>query len=296
MNKHLSFKHSYASMSKLKENNNIIDDEINSNKEGLELDEKLIGFDLNSIPAKLEYDSSIAFEIPLGFPKGAMVGTTLHEIFEKFEFTDINKENNLNELIIERFKANKLRLKDEYSSYIYNMVLNVLEAKFPIIQGNNIYLDNYFYLSNIALLDRKAEVEFNFSELVNGDFSNYCNGFIDLLFKRGDYYSILDWKSDTINNDDLLSYNNLNDIKKRVDGHYSIQRVLYSYTLISWLYDLGLEKSKEEVFNKHFGGIYYVFIRGCHKDSFNGIYAQTWKSWSELEKEFNNIMNKCKYL
>ena len=295
MNKHLSFKHSYASMSKLKEDNNIIDDKLNSNKEGLELDERLIGFDLNSIPLELSYSDDKPFEIPLGFPKGAMVGTTLHEIFEKFEFRDIDKDNNLLELIIERFKANKLKLKDEYINYVSNMVLNVLKAKLPLIKGNNIDLNNYFYLSSIDSIDRKAEAEFNFSELENGNFSNYCNGFIDLLFKRGDYYSILDWKSDTINNDDLLSYNNLNDIKKRVDGHYSIQRVLYSYTLISWLYDLGLESSKEEVFNKHFGGIYYVFIRGCSRDSYNGIYAQTWNSYSDLEKEFNNIMNKCKY-
>ena len=42
---------------------------------------------------------------------------------------------------------------------------------------------------------------------------------------------------------------------------------------------------------KHFGGIYYVFIRGCKKDTPNGIYAQTWESYSDLEKEFNKIMN-----
>lgn len=295
MNKHFSYKHSYASMSKLKENNNIIDDNVNSNKEGEELDEALVGFDLNSLPANLEYSLDESFEIPLGFPKGAMVGTTLHEVFEKFEFTDIRKNNNLDLLIEERFKANKLRLKDEYREYVSNMVYNVLTAKLPIIRGNIIDLNNYFYLADIESKDRKAEAEFNFSELENGIFSNYCNGFIDLLFKRGDYYSILDWKSDTINNDDLLSYNNLTDIKTRVDGHYSIQRVLYSYTLISWLYDLGLEETKEEVFNKHFGGIYYVFIRGCHEDSYNGIYAQTWNSWSELESEFNKIMKICKY-
>ena len=47
--------------------------------------------------------------------------------------------------------------------------------------------------------------------------------------------------------------------------------------------------TEEEAFNKHFGGIYYVFVRGCNKDTSNGIYAQTWQSWDVLEKAFLEI-------
>ena len=141
---------------------------------------------------------------------------------------------------------------------------------------------------------RKAEIEFNFSNLINDSFSNYYNGFIDLIIKRGEYYSILDWKSDTINDKDLLSYNKLQNIKQRVDEHYAVQRVLYSYCLVKWLYGLGLESSLDEVFNKHFGGIYYVFIRGTRTDSFNGIYAQSWRSWTDLESAFKEMLANLK--
>lgn len=296
INKHLTFKHSYASLSSKQNDHLIINDNINENKEGEEIDSKITFVDRNPVRADLTYNEIEPLEIPFGFPKGASVGTTLHEVFEKFEFTSIDSNNNLTQIIEERFKYNKLHLDAIFNDYVNKMVHNVLNAKMPIIKGSQIDKTNTFKLKSLTKENRKAEVEFNFSDKKDIMNTNYCNGFIDLLFKRGDYYSILDWKSDTINNDDLLSYKNLNDLSIRVDGHYSIQRVLYTYTLINWLYDLEIEATKEEVFNKHFGGIYYVFIRGCHEDTFNGIYAQTWNSYSDLENEYNNIMDKCIYV
>ena len=290
MNKHSLFKHSYASMSKIKESNEALEGNLNLNKEGLELEEALSGFDLSAKPVEMNYVDIKPNPSPDKFPKGAIVGTALHEVFENFEFSNIDRNNNLLSIIKERFIDNNIKQNLHFEQYVYDMVYNVLNADLPQIKGSSIDTTNTFKLKQISCENRKAEAEFNFG-LEDSNLSNYCNGFIDLLFKRGEYYCILDWKSDTINDNDLLSYNNLNDIKKRVDGHYSIQRVLYSYTLVNWLYSCNIESSLEEVFKKHFGGIYYVFIRGCKKNTPNGIYAQTWESYSDLEKEFNKIMN-----
>ena len=49
--------------------------------------------------------------------------------------------------------------------------------------------------------------------------------------------------------------------------------------------------SEQEIFDNHFGGIYYVFLRGCNSNTGNGIYCQTWNSYSDLEKSFNEIIN-----
>lgn len=294
MNRHFLYKHSYASMSKIKESNYILEENINYNKEGNDLEVILSGFDLSSVSAEIEYSDVESNPIPEGFPRGAKVGTALHEIFEEFEFADVDKDNNrLLSIIKERFKENNLKQSDCFENYVFNMVSDVLNANLPQINGNRINIKDSFKLKNIKCENRKAEAEFNFG-LERSDLTNYCNGFIDLMFRRGDYYCLLDWKSDTINEIDLLSYNNLQDIKKRVDGHYSIQRVLYSYTLVNWLFNCGLEPTLEEVFDKHFGGIYYVFIRGCVKDTSNGIYAQTWNNFKDLENEFINIINKVK--
>ena len=64
---------------------------------------------------------------------------------------------------------------------------------------------------------------------------------------------------------------------------------LYSYVLIKWLKTY-YKESEEGIFQKHFGGVYYVFLRGCQKGTSNGIYAQTWDSYASLKKEYDRII------
>ena len=94
-------------------------------------------------------------------------------------------------------------------------------------------------------------------------------------------------------NDNFESYSDQKELKKQVDDRYSIQRVLYSYCLIKWLKQF-YNESEEEIFNNHFGGMYYVFVRGANKNTSNGVYIQTWDSWDDLNKEFNKILKMSK--
>ena len=61
--------------------------------------------------------------------------------------------------------------------------------------------------------------------------NSICKGFIDLMFVRegddGEYYSILDWKSDVMDDAD---YSDKEALSKKIEEDYSIQRVLYSYS------------------------------------------------------------------
>ncbi len=120
--------------------------------------------------------------------------------------------------------------------------------------------------------------------------SRLCKGFIDLLFVRIDneneYYSILDWKSDYMSEESYCDGDALSD---KVAEEYTVQRVLYSYLLVKWLKQFYQNLNEEEIFEKHFGGIYYVFVRGCRADCSNGIYAQTWKSYSALEESYKKL-------
>ena len=56
-------------------------------------------------------------------------------------------------------------------------------------------------------------------------------------------------------------------------------------------YDDGRDYDKRlvEIFNNHFGGIYYAYVRGCGVGTGNGIYAHTWESYTALENAFNRI-------
>lgn len=278
-----TYKHSYSSLSHGDEENNIVfEDDINL--EGSE-EAGLARFDKSKIVVNGKRDTTLSHLPYDGIPRGASIGTALHEIFEKMDFT--NPNNNIDVLIKERLEINKIQINDNIIEYIKKMVENVLSSNLPIINGS-IALKDTFKLSMIPNKDKLPEIEFNFN-LLNDYFKNYCNGFIDLLFRRGEFYSILDWKSDTLNDDEFISYSDSESLNNHTNDRYSIQRVLYSYCLIKWLKNY-YQESSEEIFNNHFGGIYYVYLRGCNKDTSNGIYAQTWNSFKDLENEFNKIM------
>ena len=269
-----------------KQDEEFIDDVIDIDKEDEE--EQDVIYDLSAKQIMGEYKPEVnTLEVPNGYPKGANVGNALHAIFEVVDFTNLNDEQLIN-IIEQSFK--KEGLKNDGVNYTKTLINNTINALLPIVKGNEVK-EGYFKLAEITNKDRKSEIEFNYN-YPNEVLKNYLTGAIDLVFRRGDVYSVLDWKSDTLN-DDFLSYSDADELKKQVDKRYSIQRVLYSYCLVKWLKQY-YNKDEEEIFNNHFGGIYYAFIRGCNENTSNGIYVQTWNSWKDLEKEFNKILFEAK--
>ena len=298
----LTHKHSYSSLTHFnnsitKSKDNTADDfEQNGEVEDLGFKDKegiidpnveLGIYDSKFKEIKPEYSSELnPIELSSNFPRGNRIGTILHEIFEKADFKDLS---NIDELIKECFKHEGLTLKNDWIKDVKDIVSNVLNANLEEIKGSK-DKKNSFKLNELSLEDRLSEIEFNFN-FKNNTIKDYCNGFIDLIFKRGEYYSILDWKSDSLNEEEgFTSYSDYSNLKDHTSKHYAIQRVLYSYTLVKYLNNVYNDKSLEETFNNHFGGIYYVYLKGCNKDSFNGIYSQTWNSFRELEDAYNNIV------
>ena len=298
----LTHKHSYSSLThfnnsitKSKDNttndleqNGEVEDLGFKDKEGIIDSNVELGiYDSKFKEIKPEYNPELnPIELSSNFPRGNRIGTILHEILEKADFKDIT---NIDELIKECFKHEGLTLKNDWIKDVKDIVSNVLNAKLEEINGSK-DTNNSFKLNELSLEDRLSEIEFNFN-FKDNTIKDYCNGFIDLIFKRGEYYSILDWKSDSLNEEEgFISYSDYSKLKDHTSKHYAIQRVLYSYTLVKYLNNVYKDKTLEETFNNHFGGIYYVYLKGCNKDSFNGIYSQTWNSFRELEDAYNNIV------
>lgn len=253
------------------------------------------------------------------YPRGSKVGDTLHNILEHTVFSkfgadfktlddalgktpDINTSELAN-AIEEEFKAQSLPIakhNDEWIAVTTRFIWNTLNAELPIIEGSHICTTT-FKLTSIPKTDHKPEVQFglnadNASAEAEKILHRMCKGFIDLLFVRTDSegnkrYSILDWKSDTLENYAPAK------IKAKVDSEYSVQRVLYSYCLIQWLKlfygkrsdGTGENLDEQQIFEKHFGGIYYAFLRGTDGKTSSGIYAQTWKDFATLEQAYKNV-------
>ena len=292
-----SFKRSYSSLSHRAfaslPPKPVDDDETVEDKEG-EMYDGLSIYDQAAKPVSCDYHpEEPPIEVPKDYPRGAEFGTAIHEVFEKTSFAELGSssfEDALRKTVSSCFSSQRIPTTghDDWIDASVELVKSVLSARIPEIRGAE-GTGSYFRLCELPDESLKREAEFNFN-VFGQKLQNYCNGFIDLLFKRGEYYSIADWKSDRLN-DRFTSFSDAGQLKGHVDEHYSIQRVLYSYCLIKWLKPYYHGQSEEQIFREHFGGVYYVFIRGCAKDTGNGIYCQTWNSWEDLQKAFNQIMH-----
>lgn len=246
-----------------------------------------------------------------GYPRGSKLGLALHSIFEKIDFEtaltiasassgkrisdyeELCTDSDVKALIEDSFSEQGLKIDEEDSKNwrknTAQIVWNTLSARFKELTGEK--EGEAFSLREILLKDRTSEVEFNFmpEEFSSApEIRNYFNGFIDLIFVRNvdgkEVYSLLDWKSDT-----LPDYSESETAKHSVEK-YSIQMVLYSYCLVKWLKTFPKYSSMDynEIYKNHFGGIYYVYLRGTKAGTDNGIFAQKWENWKMLNTIFND--------
>ena len=284
--RHASYKNTYSSLSHSKKEENIGENGVQLDHGEETAEETLSGFDRSAKAIPCEYDSTKEPVKPESdYPAGTGLGNALHEVLER---ADYQNDPELLPLIKECFAKQGFKKNDRWAKDSEKMIRQVLEAKLPVIKGSERVPGESFVLSEIAKTERINEAEFNFN-VGNERLHRFFNGFVDLVFRREEYYSVLDWKSDRLN-ENFTSYGDLECLKAHVDELYSIQRVLYSYCLIKWLENYHKGQTDEEIFEKHFGGVYYVFLRGCNAGTGNGIYAQTWRSFADLEKEYDEIL------
>ena len=89
----------------------------------------------------------------------------------------------------------------------------------------------------------------------------FLRGFIDLLFKWEDKYYILDWKSNWLGNKPE-DYNEKAMIQAMAHHAYFLQYYLYTLAAVRYLQI----KMPDFEYEQHFGGIYYIFVRGVSQD------------------------------
>ena len=231
------------------------------------------------------------------YPRGAELGNALHKIFELVDFQKIGQadlktlkeDSAFKELIVSSFLHESLDI-DSHPDWLDTtiaFVWNTLNASLAVIEGNT-KTGEAFSLSEIANDSRRSEMLFFMdlkSEREKEVINLYCKGFMDLLFKRNGRYCVLDWKSDYIDTYDEAAMKNQMLLRR-----YNVQQILYSYVLIRWLKSFYPELSEQDIFNNYFGGIYYVFFRGCRTNENSGIVASTFGSFEELESLYKEII------
>jgi exodeoxyribonuclease V beta subunit len=218
------------------------------------------------------------------FPKGAKAGIFLHEIFEKLDFTAPSQAL---EPLVAELLANH-GFEAQWSSAVCSMVRSVLRA--PLGEEGLV-------LERIGLERRFTELEFFFpltrltsdrlrtavmrccgeafpvdmaglfSRLSFMPVEGMLRGFMDLVVEQGGRYYILDWKSNHLGNR-VADYDQTGMRREMEHSLYPLQYLLYTVALDNYLrlripgYD----------YEKHFGGIFYLFLRGVDGQG-NGVFA-----------------------
>jgi exodeoxyribonuclease V beta subunit len=218
------------------------------------------------------------------FPRGAKAGIFLHEIFERLDFRAPPEA-------LPPLVANLLDrhgFEAHWCDAVCSMVQSVLRA--PLGEDG-------FTLSRIGMDRRFTELEFFFplaaitSERLRDAVSRFSGepftvdmaglfsrlsftpvqgmlrGFMDLVVEHGGRYYILDWKSNHLGNR-AGNYDGPCMRREMEQSLYPLQYLLYTVALDNYLrlripgYD----------YDEHFGGIFYLFLRGVDGKG-NGVFA-----------------------
>lgn len=220
-------------------------------------------------------------------PRGANVGTKLHDLFENIDFqTEFGTGANLSDYerrLLSLFNRKKANGEEEdYSEYIAQMLEHTLNAKIGV-DGSMILLKNVLSGKRIHEMEfdfclNQENIKPNLTPLLSEydinlspdltQLQGIMNGFIDLLFEHEGRYFILDWKSNHLGYR-LENYESpgLNEAMK--DNQYKLQYLIYSIAVHRFLKQRLRDSYDYDV---HFGGVIYVFLRGVRAGAATGIY------------------------
>ena len=215
------------------------------------------------------------------FPRGTKTGIFFHSIFELIDFEQ-KDPSSLIELLDTMFK--QYGIDPHLQEDVFEMIQKVLSM--PLEPDNLDFtlskiksqhrlheLEFYFPLKNIspnklkALFKKYAGTEFSdqypeqIEKLNFAPMRGFMKGFIDLVFQYDDRFFIVDWKSNFLG--DKIENYEFNRLKEVMEEElYILQYHIYTVALDQYL----RMRMPEYNYEKHFGGVYYIFLRGVEPE------------------------------
>lgn len=238
-----------------------------------------------------DYDTPADSDLPeaagdsmFAFPRGARAGSCLHAILEEWDFTCRDFER-LGELVRRKLKAHGI--DESWTPTVRQAIETALETALD---------ESGLKLSDIPAEKRLAEMEFTYA-LRGGDadglrrlladprfrcdrryadaarqldfthIEGYMRGFIDLVFEANGRYYLLDWKSNWLGNT-AADYARDRLAATMAREHYYLQYLIYTVALHRYL----KQRLPNYDYDTHFGGVYYLFLRGIAPERKTGIF------------------------
>ncbi len=208
------------------------------------------------------------------FPRGATAGTAIHKLFENEDFDfSLSHKKDFSEIINETLE--QYGFDPEWADVLQTMIKNVAGAAIPGLD-----------LNSLSPKDELREMEFNFTASgVDGrallnmirygkhksllEFREKISmtGFIDLVARQDGSYFIIDYKSNYLG-DSSGDYSPDKLEKEILANSYDLQYHLYTVALVKYL----RTRIRDFDYDKHIGGVAYLFVRGMQAGSSNGVW------------------------
>ncbi|MED5463326.1 MAG: exodeoxyribonuclease V subunit beta [Myxococcota bacterium] len=243
--------------------------------------------------------------VPLwDFPRGTGPGTFLHRVFEEWDFADLNP-GPLEQLIEREAARLDFSLQREVADWAPALAQALLTmAQTPLTPDLRLVdiprtrrLDELGFdfpmrggltatSQNIALTPRALADVFrahpnpqvpehyleSLERLGFAPLRGFVTGSIDLVFGHEERWYLADYKSNHLG-DYPHHYHPARLPQELAHHHYFLQYHLYTvalHRLLRW--KLGESYRTKEDYERHFGGVFYLFLRGMTGEPDNGVY------------------------
>ena len=239
------------------------------------------GLDVDSAEEQDELSLLPLEENIFNFPKGARPGTFLHGLFEQIEFT-LPASSDKNSHVIRELMAQE-QLEPEWFEVLSLMIDHVMSTP---LDGKKLTLATIEPSQRLVEMEFLLPIELLNAPQLNRVISRYdslsahasqlefmpvqgmLKGFIDLVFEYQGRYYILDWKSNHLGSHSE-DYQQSRLEYAMIDHRYDLQYQIYTLALHRFLASRIIDYDYET----HFGGVYYLFLRGIDGCSSNGVFS-----------------------
>jgi len=219
------------------------------------------------------------------FPGGAKAGILFHDILEHLDYSEEDPAVIAN-LVSGKLEAYgyspewvmpvcrmltdllKMRMEPENPDMFLGGVsaaqrLNELEFYFPLKTVTPDSLKKVFARGGIS--EDKTGIQSRFPERI-GRLSfqptrGFMKGYIDLVFRFGERFYLIDWKSNLLGTS-WEDYARHRLKATMIEACYFLQYHIYTLAMDSYL----RTRIPDYDYNRHFGGVYYIFLRGINSE------------------------------
>jgi exodeoxyribonuclease V beta subunit len=223
-----------------------------------------------------------------GMPRGVRLGTALHKVLEALDFSTADAART--ETAVRRELA-LAGITDVWTPVVAGVVADVLATPLAssglrlrdLTPANRIdELEFTYPVRDVAARDVAvalaplralgSRIPETIGSLVLAPSRGFMRGYIDLVFVRDGRFFIVDYKSNWLG-DALEDYAPARLETAMADAFYDLQYLVYTVAL----HRLLAARIADYAYERHFGGIYYLFLRGmrpAHGASFGVYFAR----------------------